>query len=156
MRKSLDGLPTTQIKKFIYFFVVLISINGVRCTSTHLISQKTMYKSIYIDQFKLTYFRYFLIKGYNNSKAIHEIIQSDHSGFTEPILTEKDYTLIDSLTISDNEKMKTDSTEGDQRAEGAQGKRPLGYIIERLNSKWLDSIAKRRYKSSGVNTLYSD
>ena len=62
-----------------------------------------MYKSIYIDQFKLTYFRQILSKGYNNSKAIQEIISSDHSGFTEPILTEDDYKLIDSLTTVDNE-----------------------------------------------------
>lgn len=115
-----------------------------------------MYKSIYIDQFKLTYFRQILSKGYNNSKAIQEIISSDHSGFTEPILTEDDYKLIDSLTTIDNEKMKIDSTEGNRRAEGAQGKRPLGFILNGLNSKWLDSIAKKRYKNSGVNKMYND
>ena len=98
----------------------------------------------------MTYFRQILIKGYNNSKAIQEIINSDHSGFTEAILTEDDYKLIDSLTTADNEKMKIDSTQGNRRAEGAQGKRPLGFILDKLNSKWLDSLARQRLKSSGV------
>jgi len=115
-----------------------------------------MYKTIYIDQFKLAYFRQILIKSYNNSRAVQEIIGSDHSGFTEPILTTTDYKLIDSLTTIDNNKMKIDSTEGDQRAEGAQGKRPLGYILNRFNSKWLDSLANTQYKSSGVKGLYHD
>jgi len=119
-------------------------------------TQKTMYKTIYIDQFKLAYFRQILIKSYNNSRAVQEIIGSDHSGFTEPILTTTDYKLIDSLTTIDNNKMKIDSTEGDQRAEGAQGKRPLGYILNRFNSKWLDSLANTQYKSSGVKGLYHD
>jgi len=108
------------------------------------------YKSIYVDQFKLTYFREMLIKGYNNSKAVQEIIKSDNSGFTELILLEEDYKLIDSLTTADNQKMIIDSTEGMRRAEGAQGKRPLGFILDKLNSKWLDSLARQRLKLSGV------
>jgi hypothetical protein len=115
-----------------------------------------MYKSIYIDQFKLTYFRQILIKGYNNSTAIQEIISFDHSGFTEQILTEDDYKLIDSLTTADNEKMKIDSTQGNRRAEGAHGKRQLGFIIDRLNGKWLDSLASKRYKSSGVRQMFKE
>lgn len=108
------------------------------------------YKSIYIDQFKLTYFRQILSKGYNNSEAIQEIIRTDHSGFTEPILTEDDYKLIDSLTKVDNQQMVIDSTNGNRRAEGAQGKRPLGFIFVKLTSKWLDSVANKRYKNSGL------
>ena len=106
-----------------------------------------MNKSIYIDQFKLAYFREFLRKSYNSSKAIQEIISSDHSGFTEPILTEDDYKLIDSLTTADNEKLKIDSIQSNRRAEGAQGKRPLGFILNRLSGKWLDSLANKRYKN---------
>jgi hypothetical protein len=137
----------TANKTFLYIFVLLLSINGLYCKSTHSsVSQKAMYKSIYIHQFKLTYFRQIISKGYNNSKAIQEIVSSDHSGFTEPILTDDDYQLIDSLTVIDNEKMKIDSAEGNRRAEGAQGKRPLGFILDRLNGKWLDSIANERYK----------
>lgn len=144
----------TTDKILIYFFLLLASISGLQCKSArNSTSQKAMYKSIYIDQFKLTYFRQILRKGYNNSEAIQEILSLDNSGFTEPILTQDDYKLIDSLTTADNERMKIDSTEGDRRAEGAQGKRPLDFTLDRLNSKWLDSIANRRYKNSGVNKL---
>lgn len=147
----------TTNNKFIFFFVLVICISGIQCKSSQSQpAQKAIYKSIYIDQFRLTYFRQMLIKGYNNSTAIQEIINSDHSGFTEPILTEDDYTLIDSLTSADNEKMKIDSTRGNRRAEGAHGKRPLGFIIDRLDSKWLDSLANKRYKRSGVRERFKE
>ena len=147
----------TRKNIFIYTLVLLASFIGLQCRSTHnSTTQKAMYKNIYIDQFKLTYFRQILIKGYNNSEAIQEIISSDHSGFTEQILKEEDYTLIDSLTTVDNEKLKIDSTQGNRRAEGAQGKRPLGLILDRLNSKWLDSLATKRYKSSGVIQMFKE
>ena len=112
-----------------------------------------MYKSIYINEFKLTYFRQMLIKGYNNSNAVQEIISKDNSGFAEIILSEDDYKLIDSLATIDNEKMKIDSSLGNKRAEGSQGKRPLGFILYRYNSKWLDSLANKRYKNSGIKKL---
>lgn len=111
------------------------------------------YKSIYIDQFKLTYFRQMLNKGYNNSEAIKEIIRSDHSGFTEPILTDDDFRLIDSLTKLDNQQMVIDSANGNARAEGAHGKRPLAFILGKLNSRWLDSVAYTRYKTWGLINL---
>ena len=91
-----------------------------------------------------------LIKGYNNSNSIREIIDNDHSGFTEPLLTSEDLNLIDSLTKVDNTKMKIDSTEGNGRAEGSNGKRPLGFILYKLKSKWLDSLAKKRYLISDI------
>ncbi len=155
---NLSDQPFMTIKNlFIYFIFLLASFAGLKCKSTHnSTSQKEMYKSIYIDQFKLTYFQKVLAKSYNNSKAVQEIINSDYSGFTEPILTEADYKLIDSLATVDNENLKTDSTQGNRRAEGSQGIRPLGYILDRLNSKWLDSFVKKRYKSSGVKELYQD
>ncbi|MET4082319.1 hypothetical protein ABIB40_002277 [Pedobacter sp. UYP30] len=104
----------------------------------------------------MTNFRKILVKGYNNSNAVKEIINADKSGFTEPILTEADYKLIDSLTTIDNENLKADSTQSNRRAEGSHGKRPLGYILERLNSKWLDSLANKRYKTSVVKEFYQD
>jgi hypothetical protein len=146
----------TTDKKIFYCFLLVVFIIGLQCKGTYNpTSQKSIYKAVYIDQFKLTYFRQVLKKGYNNSKAIQEIITSDHSGFTESILTEYDYKLIDSLTSADNEKMKIDSAKGNQRAEGAQGKRPLDFILDRLNSKWLDSIANKQYKSSWYKKMYN-
>ena len=143
-------------KKLIHFFILLIALIGCKSTN-NVASEKAMYKSIYINHFKLTYFRQFLIKGYNNSGAIQDIIKIDHSGFTEPILTGDDNKLIDSLTTVDNDKMKIDSTEGDQRAEGSQGKRPFDFILERFNSKWIDSIAHKQYKRNRriIKMLYN-
>ena len=140
----------STIPKYL-FFILLITSVCIQCQST----QRTRflrkeYKSIYISQFKLTYFRHLLLKGYNKSNSIQEIIKLDHSGFTELILTVDDYIFIDSLTKVDNQIMVTDSIEGIRRVEGSQGKRPLGYIIDKLNSKWLDSLAKKRYKNSGL------
>jgi hypothetical protein len=143
---------------FIYLFLFIAIPGGINCAgSRNPASKKKLYKVLYVDQFKLTYFRQLLRNSYNNSAAIEEIIRSDHSGFTEPILlTTDDYKLIDSLTAIDNDKMKIDSTAGLQRAEGSQGKRPLGFILYQLNSKWLDSLAKKRFKLSHVRNSLSD
>lgn len=141
----------------IYFFLLTISLISTSCESTRRTSSlKRQYKEIYIDQFKLTYFRQLLIKSYNNSSAVREIIYTDHSGFTEPILNEEDYKLIDSLTTVDNKHLVADSTEGNRRAEGAQGKRPLGFIMDKLSGKWLDSLAKQRLKSNGIPSYWTD
>lgn len=103
----LDLSFLTIKKTLIYLIVSFALLVGLQCKSTHeLTSQRAMYQALYIDQFKLTYFRQIFTKSYNNSKAIQEIISSDHSGFAEPILTEGDYKLIDSLTTADNDKIK--------------------------------------------------
>lgn len=105
-----------------------------------------MYKEIYLDQFKLVYFQMLLIKSYNNSKAINEIIAQDHSGFTEPVLSVKDLKLIDSLTTQDNLRLKADSASSIGRvAEGAEGKHTFTYILDMLDSRWIDSLAHERY-----------
>lgn len=147
----------STIKAAIYFIFFTISITYSACDTTRRIpSLKAQYKDIYIDQFKLTYLRKLLSKIYNNSTAVREIINIDHSGFTEPVLTEEDYKLIDSLTTIDNQNLIADSIEGRRRAEGAQGKRPLGYIMDKLSNKWLDSLAKRRLKLNGVPRSWTD
>ena len=150
--------PMTTRTIFIYLFFFIVSLADIKCKSSrNWTSKKKIYKALYIDQFKLTYFRQLLRNSYNNSAAIEEIIRSDHSGFTEPILlTADDYKLIDSLTTIDNDKMKIDSADGVRRAEGSQGKRPLGFILYKLNSKWLDSLAKKRFKLSDVRSSLSD
>ena len=66
------------------------------------------------------------------------------------------YKLIQILTTAEIEKKKIDSIQSNQRADGAHAKRPLGFILDRLNSKWLDSIANKRYKNSGVKKMYND
>ena len=145
-------------KTYTGILLLLPLATGLQCTSSHNVTaQKAMYKSIYLDQFKLTYVRKLLIKGFNNSEAIQSIIHFDRSEFTEPILTMEDLQLIDSLTTIDNLKMKMDSTNTIGRvAEGAEGKHPLAYILNRFTSKWLDSLASKRYKLSGVKKNWTE
>ncbi len=120
------------------------------CKTAGIPDKKSQWKPIYIEQFKLTYLRSILAKSYNKSQAIQEVISLDNSGFTEPVLTDNDHKLIDSLTTADNETMKVDSTEGDRRAEGAQGKRPLQFIMKTFNERSLEKLAKKRFKMSGL------
>jgi hypothetical protein len=35
-------------------------------------------------------------------------------------------------------------------AEGAEGKHVIGYLISKFEHKWIDSLAKVRYKTLGV------
>ena len=148
-------MTTTRI--IFYFFLLTILTITISCENTRRTQTlNTQYKEVYLNQFKLVYFRQLLKKSYNNSNAIREIIGDDHSGFTEPILTEQDYTIIDSLTTLDNQRLIADSSESHLRAEGAHGKRPLGFIIDKLTSKWLDSLAKRRLKINGVSDSWRD
>ncbi|HRO84789.1 MAG TPA: hypothetical protein PK110_08220 [Niabella sp.] len=132
--------------KYIFKFVFIVLIMGTSCSYHSRSFSNGQMKKIYIKQFKLTYIRMLLLKGYNYSDAVKEIIGKDNSGFAEPILFEEDYHLIDSFTTIDNDKMKLDSIEGIDRAEGAQGKRPLGYLIDIMKSKFLDSLSKSQYK----------
>lgn len=118
------------------------------CRSRQVKQDEASNKTIYVDQFKLTYFRMLLGKAYNHSAAVQEMLLNDHSGFTEPILDDRDIRFIDSLTRADNERMRADSAQGALRAEGAQGKRPLAYMLRTLESKWLDSVAVRRFRNT--------
>lgn len=123
----------------------------VQCRTTQQVkSERRQFKEVYINQFKLTYFRKILIAGFNHSETVKTLIRFDRSGFTEPILSEHDYKLIDSLVYLDNQYMMADSSRSIGRvAEGGEGKHVLGYILDRLESKWLDSLANSRFRQSG-------
>jgi len=114
-------------------------------------SQIKQFKSIYLDQFKLTYTRKLLQTGFNYSASIKSILEADPIGFTEPILSKSDYQLIDSLVFEDNLFMIADSTNRIGKvAEGAEGKHVISYLISKFDHKWIDSLAKVRYKTLGV------
>lgn len=141
----------TAMNPVIYSILLAVLLATFSCGSARkTMSLKAQYKDIYIEEFKLNYFRQLLTKSYNNSHAVREIINADHSGFAEPILTEDDYKLIDSLTTLDNQRLIADSTESYLRAEGANGKQALGFVMDRMTSKWLDSLAKRRLKANDI------
>ena len=140
-----------------YFGLLMLAIACSSCKSlSESTTRKKEFKHIYLNQFRLAYFRQLLTKSYNYSAAINQIVDADHSGFTEAILTEQDWHLIDSLTTLDNRFLQIDSANGVHRAEGAQGKRPLGYIMDKLRSKWLDSLARQRWKVNAGSILSTD
>ena len=148
-----------MIKSMIKYssLLILLSVTFIQCRNSRENERQSEMKSIYIDNFKLTYFRKLLQSGFNNSEEVKTIIKFDRSGFTEPILTEDDYHLIDSIVLLDNIKMTSDSVNRiGNVAEGAEGKHVLTYILNRLESKWLDSLAQQRYKISDVRNLYSE
>ena len=136
-----------QVVTILLFMTVFVQCKTMK-ENRHDIKQ---FKSIYLDQFKLTYTRRLLKAGFNNSTSINSILETDPKGFTEPILSKSDYQLIDSLVFEDNLFMMADSTNRiGMVAEGAEGKHVLGYLIGKYESKWIDSLAKVRYKTLGV------
>lgn len=105
-------------------------------------------KEIYVDEFKMTYFKKMLLAGFRNSNEIRSVLYKDISGFGEIILTMDDYIFIDSIVAYDHAKMIKDSTNSiGRQAEGAAGKKIFHVALTRYNSKWLDHVAKKRSKS---------
>lgn len=111
------------------------------------VKYKKQMEETYVFTFKITYFRQLLTEAFGNSDAIREALATDHSGFGEPILSIQDLALIDSFTKVDNQVIVLDSVDRVGRVgEGAQGKQILSFALFRYQSKWLDSLAKVRYK----------
>ena len=139
-----------QIKQFTVLLLLLFFF--VQCkTAKENRNEVRQFKSIYLCQFKLTYTRKLLQAGFNHSASINSILETDPKGFTEPILSAADYHLIDSLVYRDNIIMMTDSTNRIGRvAEGAEGKHVISYVINKFEHKWIDSLARVRYKTLGI------
>ena len=116
----------------------------VSCKSNHTIIYNRQMKESFIYDFKITYFKKLLLVGYNKTDAIKSVVSEDQSGFSENILSMDDYNLLDSIVKVDNDVMLKDSIVGNRRAEGTQGKRVLGYALNKYESKWLDSLANVR------------
>ena len=109
-------------------------------------NQNDIYHKVYINEFKLDYYKLLFVAANNNYSAAKQILDLDHSGFTEPMLTQDDYALIKKLVYADNKLMNKDSADRmGSVAEGAEGKHTFQYIMNKLNSKWLDSLAEARY-----------
>ena len=108
-------------------------------------------KQAYIQEFKISYLQSFLLKSYNSSEEVKHLLTIDKSNYSEPILTIADRYLIDSLTTLDNIKLNVDSINSiGTVAEGAEGKRILNHILKKMESKWLDKLARQRYRHSNI------
>jgi hypothetical protein len=129
------------------FAMILFCLFFAACKSSYQSTQKRQMKQTYIYVFKLTYFTKILIVGFNNSEAIKAKIAKDGSGYGEPLLSAEDYRLIDSFIIIDNAKMVQDSINRIGKfSEGIQGKHVLTTALYKFQSKWLDNLAKERYR----------
>lgn len=117
------------------------------CTTFNQSSKKQAFKTVYIDDFKIKYVKKLLLESYGHSAAIQEVIGKDNSGFTEPILSESDLRIMDSLVKVDHQQMLQDSIARIGKvSEGAVGKHVFSYVLNKYNSKWLDSLATSRFR----------
>jgi hypothetical protein len=137
-------LKKNLVRKTTLFLLIILASCSNKLGTTKFDKQMN---EVYLDEFKITYFKSLLRKGFNNSKDYDDAVKIDRSHFAEPILTQDDYTFIDSLTSVGNKIMTKDSIESfEKRAEGAEGKQVFYYVLDQYNSKWLDSIAHKRLK----------
>lgn len=124
--------------------ILLLILSLIGCRTA---KENRQLKEIYVREFKTTYFKNLLRKGFNNMKGYNEAVSIDISRFAEPILSQEDFQYIDSLTTIGNQFMVADSVQSiGMRAEGAEGKQIYYYALEKYNSKWLDSICNQRLK----------
>ena len=129
--------------------IAIISLLFLSCNSSNVTVHKRIeirqMKESFIYDFKTKYFEGMLLHAFNKSPAIKEILGQDHSGYGDPIMSQENMHLIDSLTKLDNQKMVSDSAWSiEHMHEGVGGKRVLDYVLAKYQSKWLDSIAKAR------------
>lgn len=127
------------------FFLILM-LGLVSCNRYTSPGERRQMKKVYISEFKMRYFKILFLTAYNNSESIKNIMDNDASLFTEPILSRDDLEIINTLVKADNKVLVADSISSyTQRAEGAQGKAVFYFALKKYNSKWLDSLAHKRY-----------
>lgn len=127
---------------YLIFCIFLLS-----CKANYYAGNKKEMKITYLRVFKMSYFRSVLREGFNNSEAFKSIFENQFSGYGEPLLYLEDLKLIKNLAIEANIKLTKDSIERIGRVgEGTEGRHVIAYALEAYNSKWLDSLAKARYK----------
>ena len=151
-------LNTETFNKASFYVIILFPVIAcLACHASHVkLPQAKVYKKVYTDEFKLTYFRKLLAAGFNQSPAIRDVISSDRSGFTEPVLSQGDIQVIDSLITADSLYMNADSVSRiGYVAEGSAGKHIFGFIINKLTNRFIDSVANKRYKISGFGKKWN-
>lgn len=130
------------MKKALFFYVV-IALYG--CKSHH-VEKKLSDKQIYVYNYKGSFLRSCLKKGFSNNSEINNLLKSDKSYISDFLLSEKGYKKIDSLAESISQEIKYDSVNSiKKRAEGSVGKRVIEKCICFYESKKLDSIANQMY-----------
>lgn len=127
------------MKKQIYLKLIIFLLLASCAT------QKNMKERLFlVEDYKKVYFIDCLKNGFNNSKAINEIINQDNSISSEFVHGIKNYRIIDSLAKLTRKEIKQDSI--DINYPDSRGKRVFGKCLKVYNSKFLDSMAKTTYK----------
>jgi hypothetical protein len=130
------------MKKAIFLFVVI----ALYSCKTYNVEKKLSDKQIYVYNFKGSFLRSCLKKGFNNNSEINNLLKSDKSYISDFMLSEKGYKKIDSLAKYISQEIKYDSIKSiKRRAEGSVGKRVIEKCICFYESKKLDSIANQMY-----------
>ncbi len=125
--------------------VVIVFLYG--CKAGYEATGKNRMKKIYLQHFKMQYFKQMVLAGLNNTNEIIKIFDIDKSFPTELFLSGDDLPLIDSLALADNKIMIQDSINSIGKANTVQGKKVFSYALNKYNSKGLDKMAKKRYKT---------
>ncbi|MFN8274700.1 MAG: hypothetical protein U0X58_07460 [Flavobacteriaceae bacterium] len=111
-------------------------------TSCQSLRERRELRSIYIEEFKLTYFETLLQKAFHHPE-FQKATASDRSHFSEPILTESSRALIAQYTTLHAAQIQQDSIQSiGHRAEGSQGKRVWAFALKQYKSKWLEGLAR--------------
>ena len=130
------------MKKTIIFYIV-IALYG--CKSYN-VEKKMNDRQIYVYNFKGSFIRSCLKKGFNNNTEINKLLKSDKSYVSDFMLNEKGYKEIDSLAKLISKEIEIDSIQSiNKRAEGSVGKRVIEKCICFYEGKKLDSIANQMY-----------
>ncbi|OYQ46082.1 hypothetical protein [Flavobacterium aurantiibacter] len=124
----------TRINKIILY--VCSIVNFISCRS---VDKKVDYRKVYVDEFKITYFKKCLQYGFNT----HEILllnENDGSQIVEPILG--NYSQIDSIAKNKILKeVREFQREVATRAEGANKIPVYKICLCQYESKEIDSLA---------------
>lgn len=135
------------MKNLMLFAIIICFISSCKPSQFSRSERKKM-KEVYVQSFKMIYFKKMLLSGFRNSNEIKSVLNEDHSNFSEIVLTMDDYVFIDSIVAVDQETIIVDSASSiGRRAEGAVGKRVFNVALNRYTSKWLNDVANKRSKS---------
>ena len=129
------------------FASLLLTISFLHCAKSEKPEEIRGMDEVFLNEFKLTYFKKLYSVGFNRPPQLDTILLLDHSHFTEPVLSSDDYRFIDSLVDLDNKWMISDSASSIGRvAEGGEGKHVLNYVLCKMAGTEIEELALKRYK----------
>ncbi len=123
-----------------YFFLIVVSAFVMGCATTKSNSDK----AIFIQEFKMHYFKSSLKYGFKNTPEINAILSTDGSTSSELILGNAEI-FVDSVAKARNSDLIKTFPKG-TKAEGTTGNPIFKKILDDYQSSWLNSLAKDAYR----------